>query len=164
MTQVPPTAIVCPRCGNTVGEEQAWCLSCGAPARTRMRPTPNWKLPLAAVAALVLVVAGGTLGAFVALTTTTDAPQPTTTQTVPAASPVATTPVDPATGAPATGTPTTGAPATGAPATGTPTTGAPASGTPTTGAPSGATTLPGGAASPDAAGTLPQGATGGTTP
>ncbi|WP_210492351.1 hypothetical protein [Patulibacter sp. SYSU D01012] len=158
MSQVPPTAVVCPRCGNTVGEEQAWCLSCGAPARTRMRPTPNWKLPLAAVAALVLVVAGGTLGAFVALTTTTDAPEATTTQTVPGAVvPAATTPGAPATGAPA-GTPTAGAPATG-----TPTDGAPA-----TGAPAGGTTLPEGVASPDAAGTLPQGAagtaSGGTTP
>lgn len=97
MKRTPPAEIPCPRCGAPVGPEQAWCLTCGAPARTRMRPTPNWKLPLLAIAVIVLVVAGGTVGAFVALTTDNEAPKASTVQTsnVPAA-----TPPDAATGTP----------------------------------------------------------------
>lgn len=89
MSRTPPAEIPCPRCGAPVGSEQAWCLTCGAPARTRMRPTPNWKLPLLAIAAIVLIVAGGTVGAFVALTTDNEAPKASTvsTATVPAATP-----------------------------------------------------------------------------
>lgn len=98
MTRTPPAEIPCPRCGAPVGPEQAWCLTCGAPARTRMRPTPNWKLPLLAIAVLVLIAAGGTVGAFVALTTDNEAPKASTvpTSTVPAA-----TPPEATTGAPA---------------------------------------------------------------
>jgi ribosomal protein L37E len=89
MSRTPPADIPCPRCGAPVGSEQAWCLTCGAPARTRMRPTPNWKLPLLAIAVIVLIVAGGTVGAFVALTTDNEAPKASTvsTATVPAATP-----------------------------------------------------------------------------
>lgn len=92
MSRTPPAEIPCPRCGAPVGSEQAWCLTCGAPARTRMRPTPNWKVPLLAIAAIVLIVAGGTVGAFVALTTDNEAPKASTvsTSTVPAATPPAT--------------------------------------------------------------------------
>lgn len=123
MSRVPPTPVVCPRCGSTVGAEQSWCLSCGAPARTRMRPTPNWRLPVATIAAVVIVVAGGTLGAFVALTTTGDDPAPAAaTTTAPAGAPAvpeldpqptstapaATAPVAPAATTPAPAAPTTG--------------------------------------------------------
>jgi hypothetical protein len=63
-----PRALRCPRCGAEVGPEQDWCLECGAPARTRLAPTPNWKLPVAAVA-VVVVLAGIALAiAFNALT------------------------------------------------------------------------------------------------
>lgn len=111
MSRTPPTPVVCPRCGNTVGAEQAWCLSCGAPARTRMRPTPNWRLPVATIVALVLVVAGGTLGAFIALTTTGDEATPTAaTTTVPAAPAVPAPDPQPTAAAPATTTPAATAP------------------------------------------------------
>lgn len=114
-SSTPPTPVVCPRCGHTVGAEQSWCLSCGAPARTRMRPTPNWRLPVATIAATVLVVAGGTLGAFVALTTTSDDPSAATPATT--AAPAA--PVTPAVPEP---DPQPTAPATTPTATTTPTT------------------------------------------
>lgn len=119
MSRTPPTPVVCPRCGNTVGAEQAWCLSCGAPARTRMRPTPNWRLPIATIAAIILIVAGGTLGAFVALTTTGDEPTPSAaTTTVPPApvvpapdpQPTATTPAATTPAATTPGATTTGGP------------------------------------------------------
>ena len=129
MSRTPPTPVVCPRCGNTVGAEQSWCLSCGAPARTRMRPTPNWRLPVATVAAVVLIVAGGTLGAFVALTTTGDDPVPAATTTVAPVAPAVPEP-DPQPTAPAV-TPTT------------PTTATTATTTSTPAAPSGGTAVPG---------------------
>lgn len=145
MTKTPPTPIVCPRCGGTVGPDQAWCLTCGAPARTRMRPTPNWKIPLAAIAAIVLIVAGGTVGAFVALTTDREAPTATTTQpaaTAPAATPPAATPTETPTIPPAVGT---------TPAPGTTET-APGGATTTPGA---TTTTPGATSTPGAAATTP---------
>ena len=40
-----PGSIRCPRCSSPIGPEQDWCLECGAPARTRLAPTPNWRLP-----------------------------------------------------------------------------------------------------------------------
>jgi hypothetical protein len=58
----------CPRCSSPVGRDQDWCLECGAPARTRLAPTPNWQLPTVALGAIV-VIAGALLAfAFVKLT------------------------------------------------------------------------------------------------
>ena len=58
----------CPRCSSPVGRDQDWCLECGAPARTRLAPTPNWQLPTVAIGAIV-VLAGALLAfAFVKLT------------------------------------------------------------------------------------------------
>ena len=58
----------CPRCSSPIGPDQDWCLECGAPARTRLAPTPNWQLPTVAVGAIV-VIAGALLAfAFVKLT------------------------------------------------------------------------------------------------
>ena len=53
------TGTTCPRCGAYVAEQQDWCLRCGDAARTRLVPTPNWRLPLmlaGIVAALALLV------------------------------------------------------------------------------------------------------------
>jgi predicted amidophosphoribosyltransferase len=44
---------VCPLCGAPLKQEQDWCLSCGAAARTRLAAQPKWK---ALVVALLLVV------------------------------------------------------------------------------------------------------------
>jgi hypothetical protein len=63
-----PVPLRCPRCGAGVAPEQDWCLECGAPARTRLAPTPNWKAPIALVA-VVLLLAGAALAfAFTSLT------------------------------------------------------------------------------------------------
>lgn len=60
--------VACPRCEALIAPEQDWCLTCGAPARTRLAPLPNWKLPLGIVTG-VLTSAVIALGiAFVALT------------------------------------------------------------------------------------------------
>ncbi|HVF79788.1 MAG TPA: hypothetical protein VNA28_15935 [Solirubrobacteraceae bacterium] len=64
----PPGSLRCPRCSATVGADQDWCLECGAPARTRLAPTPNWQLPTVAIAAMVLLAGALLAFAFVDLT------------------------------------------------------------------------------------------------
>ena len=108
-----PGTVACPRCGASIGPEQSWCLECGAPARTRLVPTPNWRAPVA-VLALVVLLAGITLAvAFVALTNDTEPAAPVSSQAPP---PSATTaqPAAPAQPAPtqAPAAPTTTAPGT----------------------------------------------------
>ena len=121
-----PGTVACPRCGASIGPEQSWCLECGAPARTRLVPTPNWRAPVA-VLALVVLLAGITLAvAFVALTNDTEPAAPVNSQAPP---PSATTaqPAAPAQPAPtqAPAAPTTTAPGTdtGTTSTGTTSTG-----------------------------------------
>ena len=71
MTPTPPPdagAIACPRCSARVAGDQDWCLACGAAARTRLAPTPNWKLPIALVASVVALSLVALALAFVSLT------------------------------------------------------------------------------------------------
>jgi hypothetical protein len=121
----PAAAIRCPRCQSPVAPDQDWCLECGAAARTRLAPTPNWRLPVAALA-LVAVLAGiGLAVAFVALTDDNTSKPAASTATAPA---VATEP----TAAPPPTTPPSGAttPTTPAITTTTPTATTPAATTP----------------------------------
>jgi hypothetical protein len=70
-THVPgpaPVPLRCPRCGAHVAPEQDWCLECGAPARTRLAPTPNWRAPIALVAVVVLLAGLALSFAFTSLT------------------------------------------------------------------------------------------------
>jgi hypothetical protein len=108
---LPPTVALgelCPLCGAPLHPEQDWCLNCGAAARTRLAAAPNWKAPLAILAAVIALSLGVLAAALVALAGGSGA-APTTTTTV--TTPVAASP-----------TPTTGAPATTAPAATTPNT------------------------------------------
>jgi hypothetical protein len=96
------SAIACPRCGASVAPDQDWCLDCGAAARTRLCPTPNWRAPVAALAVVALLAGIGLAVAFVALTNdSTKAPATSTAATAPA---VAT---EPTAAAPPTAPPTT---------------------------------------------------------
>ncbi|MDX6726584.1 MAG: hypothetical protein QOK49_1389 [Baekduia sp.] len=63
-----PVPLRCPRCGAHVAPEQDWCLECGAPARTRLAPTPNWRLPIIALATIVLIAGLALAVAFSTLT------------------------------------------------------------------------------------------------
>jgi cell division septation protein DedD len=58
----------CPRCGAGLTAEQDWCLSCGAPASTRIAPAPGWRGPLAIVGAVLALAAAGLAVAFLELT------------------------------------------------------------------------------------------------
>jgi len=102
----PPGSLRCPRCSATVGPDQDWCLECGAPARTRLAPTPNWQLPTVAIGAIVLLAGALLAFAFVELTADDGATAGTTPtaviETAPPAAvvpppPVATTPTTPTT-------------------------------------------------------------------
>ncbi len=79
-----PVPLRCPRCGAQVGPEQDWCLECGAPARTRLAPTPNWRLPVAVVAAVVVAAVVALTIAFAALTNDDGTLAPSTTSAAPA--------------------------------------------------------------------------------
>ena len=83
----------CPRCSSPVGPEQDWCLECGAPARTRLAPTPNWQVPTVAIAVIVALAGALLAFAFVKLTSDDNAPAGTTpTAVVETAPPVITPP------------------------------------------------------------------------
>ncbi|MEJ7797679.1 MAG: hypothetical protein WKF42_04200 [Solirubrobacteraceae bacterium] len=103
----------CPRCSATVGPNQDWCLECGAPARTRLAPTPNWQLPTVALGALLLIA--GALFAFAFVKLTDDGGVPasapaTVTTAAPAVPPAVVAPPPPAgTPPPAEPTPPPGA-------------------------------------------------------
>jgi hypothetical protein len=142
-----PGALLCPRCGNALADEQGWCLECGLAARTRVHPPPNWRLPvLATVVALALLAAGIAVALVALLGNGTTAAPAGTTITVPAGTPGVTATV-PAPGAAAPAVPsTTGAVVPPAGAT------APGAVTPPAGTTSpGATTTTPGAAAPGAA-------------
>jgi len=87
-------ATPCPRCSAAVRHDQDWCLECGAAARTRIAPTPNWRAPLAVLAVLA-VAAGLAIALAFASLTGNDNATPTTSTAAPAASappPAASTP------------------------------------------------------------------------
>jgi hypothetical protein len=131
-----PGTVACPRCGRSIAPDQSWCLECGAPARTRLVPTPNWRAPVV-VLALVIVLAGIALAvAFAALTNDNEPAAPVNSQAPP---PSATTaqPAAPAQPAPTQAAP---APTTAAPTTAAPGTAGTGTGTASTGTASTATT------------------------
>jgi hypothetical protein len=82
-----PHATACPRCGRPLSPEQDWCLECGAAARTRLVPTPNWRTPVALLAALLVVVVLALAAVFLALTRDDEPPAAPARQAQPAAPP-----------------------------------------------------------------------------
>lgn len=136
-----PGAILCPRCGSALGEDQAWCLECGLAARTRVHPPPSWRLPVAATLLALVLLAAGIAFALAALL---DDPQPAqapATVTAPATTPPAvttqaptvTTPGTPGATTPGATTPGVTTPGTATtPGTTTPGTTTPGSGAPQT--------------------------------
>ena len=113
-----PGTVACPRCGTSIGPDQSWCLECGAPARTRLVPTPNWRAPVAVLAVVILLAGVALAVAFVSLTNDNEPAPPVNSQAPP---PSATTAQPPAAAQPAP-TATAPAPTTTAPGTDTGTT------------------------------------------
>jgi hypothetical protein len=130
-TAAPPgDGTACPRCGAHVAPNQDWCLSCGDAARTRLVPTPNWRLPIA-IAGLICALALIVMAVAFLQLTRDDAPvTPTTPAATTATTPPPVTTAPPTTTAPpaatttAPGDTTPGATAPGATAPGATTPGA----------------------------------------
>ncbi|HVR05905.1 MAG TPA: hypothetical protein VMS02_07665 [Solirubrobacteraceae bacterium] len=63
-----PAWEACPLCGTALGEEQEWCLRCGAAARTRLAATPGWRTPVIVLVTVIVLALAGLTVALVALT------------------------------------------------------------------------------------------------
>jgi hypothetical protein len=126
-TLLPPAsrsagALLCPRCGRTLREDQSWCLECGLAARTRVHPPPSWRVPIVLTCVLLALLAAGIAVALVTLLDTPESTPAPATVTVQATSPAPTTTAPAATVPTTTATvpttptvPTTTAPTTPAP-------------------------------------------------
>ncbi|HWF72123.1 MAG TPA: SPOR domain-containing protein [Solirubrobacteraceae bacterium] len=109
----------CPQCSARLAPDQEWCLECGAGVKVRVRPAPDWRVPAAIVAGVVVLVAVGFVIVLIALSNTADRsadPATTPATTTPATTTPATT-TTPGTTTPGTTTPGTTTPTTKAPAT-----------------------------------------------
>ena len=78
-----PGTIACPRCAAPVVPDQEWCLHCGAPARTRLVPTPNWRAPLIVLAVIATLAGLAIAIAFVELTSDNEPAAPANSQAPP---------------------------------------------------------------------------------
>lgn len=86
----PLEPLRCPRCDAALRHDQDWCLECGAPARTRLAPPPDWRLPAVAVVTMVVLATAAFAFAFVRLTDDGGGPAPSSTVTAPPAQPAPT--------------------------------------------------------------------------
>ena len=107
-SQSPPTEPLtnCPRCSAPLAPDQDWCLNCGLAARTRLAPTPDWRIPLVAAIVAALLGAGGLVFAFLELTSD-NGPVTTSTSTAPATTGTTAPPTTTATTPATTTTPST---------------------------------------------------------
>ena len=89
---------LCPRCGNELNPQQEWCLSCGADVTSTIAAPPNWRGPVALVAALLAIAALALVLALVELAGDAEqvAQQPAATPT-PVATPTPEATIPPAT-------------------------------------------------------------------
>ena len=89
---------VCPRCGNDLTPQQEWCLNCGADVTSTIAAPPNWRGPVALVAALLAIAALALVLALVELADDAEqvAQQPAATPT-PVATPTPEATIPPAT-------------------------------------------------------------------
>jgi len=62
----------CAQCGNELHDDQEWCLECGA-ARTLIHRPPDWRIPVALAATILLLVVAGFAIALINLSSRTNA-------------------------------------------------------------------------------------------
>jgi hypothetical protein len=87
-----PGTIRCARCGALVPPDADWCLECGLAARTRVAPTPRWRIPLVAAAVVAALALAALAVAFVELTKDPQRPAAAQTTAPPTPAPVVTAP------------------------------------------------------------------------
>jgi hypothetical protein len=89
VTAEPPTATEtdhsCLSCGASLGADQEWCIECGA-ARTLIHRPPDWRLPVAVVGSVIVLVLAGVVFGLIELSA--DANRSATTVAARAAAPV----------------------------------------------------------------------------
>ncbi len=56
----------CAQCGAELAEDQEWCLECGG-ARTLIHRGPDWRLPLAVIAVVIVLAIGGFVVAVISI-------------------------------------------------------------------------------------------------
>ena len=72
----------CPQCDARIEADQEWCLECGA-ARTVLHRAPDWRVPVAVIGTVVLLVIAGFAIALVGLSSDASSnPAAQVTQTV----------------------------------------------------------------------------------
>ncbi|HWE32847.1 MAG TPA: SPOR domain-containing protein [Solirubrobacteraceae bacterium] len=69
---------LCEQCGAELADDQEWCLECGG-ARTLIHRGPDWRVPLAVIAAVIVLAIGGFVVAVISLSN--DSSNPTTAAT-----------------------------------------------------------------------------------
>ncbi|HEV3055508.1 MAG TPA: SPOR domain-containing protein [Solirubrobacteraceae bacterium] len=57
---------LCAQCGAELANDQEWCLECGG-ARTLIQRGPDWRLPLAVIAAVIALAIGGFVVAVISI-------------------------------------------------------------------------------------------------
>lgn len=57
---------LCAQCGADLADDQEWCLECGG-ARTLIHRGPDWRLPLAVIAAVIVLAIGGFVVAVISI-------------------------------------------------------------------------------------------------
>jgi hypothetical protein len=57
---------LCAQCGAELADDQEWCLECGG-ARTLIHRGPDWRLPLAVIAAVIVLAIGGFVVAVISI-------------------------------------------------------------------------------------------------
>jgi hypothetical protein len=125
----PPAAdrqTTCPSCGKPVDERQPFCLECGRRIAHGYRRPPNWRIPIALVALLVIAVGAAAGFGITELTEQDEGPDTITVRTGPNGTTVA----DPGETPPTAPAPPAAQPPPATPTT--PTTPAPSSGQETT--------------------------------
>ncbi len=87
----------CAQCGTELHDDQEWCLECGA-ARTLIHRPPDWRIPLAILSTIVVLVVAGFAIALINLSKRTNAATaspPAAASAPAAAAPAAASPASP---------------------------------------------------------------------
>jgi hypothetical protein len=58
-----PSVRACPHCSSPLSNAQEWCLECGT-ATTHIRSAPDWRIPVAVVGTVVVLVLAGSIVAI----------------------------------------------------------------------------------------------------
>ena len=62
----PPQGVRCAACGAQLAADQEWCLECGA-ARTKIQAPPDWRIPVAVIVVLLVLVLAALVFALIEL-------------------------------------------------------------------------------------------------